>query len=117
MTQPWQSLSGREIQDLSHREVSPWIMHLIRKVEDTLRERNTPSPSPDFLAGWQAAFNTVLEEMQYFPPSKVGEARFFARLVFLKSQPGGLNYGVPCAPSPTCAVPETSHPRPPDKGD
>ncbi len=44
--------------------------------------------SPDFLAGWQAAFNAILEEMQYLPPSKVGEARFTARLVALKASLG-----------------------------
>ena len=47
-----------------------------------------PSPSPDFLAGGQAAFNAVLEEMQFLPPSKVGEARFTARLVSVKASLG-----------------------------
>jgi len=54
---------------------------------------NLPSPSsPDFLAGWQAAFNAILEEMQYLPPSKVGEARFTARLVALKASLGVPQY-------------------------
>jgi len=51
----------------------------------------TNSPSPDFLAGWQAAFDVVLEEMMYSPPSKVGEAKFFARLVLLKTTEGASN--------------------------
>lgn len=109
MTQPWQSLSEREIQDLSHREVSPWIMHLIRKVEDTLRERNTPSPSPDFLAGWEAALNAVFEELQYYPPSKVGEARFFARLVLLKSNPGDPRHVVSSPASSARDLPKASN--------
>ena len=114
MTTPWQTITDAEIRDLSHRGLSPWTFHLIRKVEEVLRERNTPI-TPEFLAGWHAAFNAVLEEMQYTPPSKVGEARFTARLVLLKSQHGGNSYGgLSNIPD---AIPKTSHSYPDRKGE
>lgn len=48
-----------------------------------------PSMSKEFLLGWQAgwdaAFTVLRDELRYAPPSRVGEARFLARLEYLKS--------------------------------
>lgn len=109
MTQPWQYLTPEEIRDLSHRSLAPWVLHLIRKVEDRSRELNTLLTSPDFLAGWQAAFAAVLEELQYSPPSKVGEARFFARIVLLKSNPGDFRHDQSSVLPPPGGASKTSH--------
>ena len=115
MTTPWQTLTDAEIRDLSHRGLSPWALHLIRKVEEALRERNTPI-TPEFFAGWQAAFNAVFEELQFSPPSKVGEARFTARLVLLKHDPqGGLRHVYPHHPAEPVQPPSDS--QPPGKGE
>lgn len=53
--------------------------------------------TPDYVKGWMAACDAMLEELQYYPPSKVGEARFFARLVWIKSQHKGESNAVASA--------------------
>lgn len=37
----WQNLTAREIQDLTHREIPPWVFHLILQVQEALERKNT----------------------------------------------------------------------------
>jgi len=37
----WVGLTGDEVQNLTHRKISPWIWLLLKEVELKLKEKNT----------------------------------------------------------------------------
>lgn len=38
---PWRGLTPQDLEQLTHRPLSPWILKLIADIETLLKERNT----------------------------------------------------------------------------